>query len=137
MLEVNARCPCGNASYAQCCGRLHRSAEMSQAARSAIDEETSPVALMRSRYSAYVLNLVNYLRHSWHPDTCPAELKPDHETRWLGLEILDKSTAADGQTASVRFSARFRESGGQTHRLQERSVFVRFEGRWVYWKAVN
>ena len=122
--NANARCPCGNANYAQCCGYWHRASALSQVAigeessQVALDQYASPVALMRSRYSAYVLNLIDYLRYSWHPDTCPAELDADYETRWLGLDILDKSTA-DGETATVRFRTRFREPNGQTHRLQE------------------
>lgn len=32
---------------------------------------------MRSRYSAYVRHLPDYLRATWHPDTRPAELSLD------------------------------------------------------------
>jgi SEC-C motif domain protein len=119
-----SRCPCGNASYAQCCEPLHTGAVAQ-----------TPVALMRSRYSAYAKNLIDYLRYSWHPDTCPSDFAPDLQTCWLGLDILNKSVAADQQSGTVKFSARFRDRCGNTHRLVENSVFVRFEGRWVYLKA--
>jgi SEC-C motif domain protein len=50
-------CPCGSGKgYAACCGLLHAGAP-------AADAE----ALMRSRYSAYVLGLADYLRATWHP----------------------------------------------------------------------
>ena len=45
---------------------------------------------MRSRYSAYVRGLADYLRQSWHPDTRPAELSLDdapQRTHWLGLTV--------------------------------------------------
>ena len=59
-------CPCGSGrAYAACCGRLHSGAE------NAASAET----LMRSRYSAYVLKLEDYLLATWHPDTRPRQLE--------------------------------------------------------------
>lgn len=118
-------CPCGTArDYAACCGRYH-------AGEPAPDAE----ALMRSRYSAYVLGDADYLRASWHPDTCPAELGLDAsgapKTTWLGLTV--KSHHVTGpDTAEVEFVARYRIGGGSAVRLQERSRFVRRDGRWYY-----
>ena len=70
--------------------------------------------LMRSRYSAYVLRLSDYLLQTWHPDTRPATLDlPDAEQlRWLGLEIRAQKVGASGQRARVEFFARYREQGG-------------------------
>ena len=70
-------CPCGTGrAPAACCGRYH-------AGEPAPDAE----ALMRSRYSAYVLGDSGYLRATWHPDTCPDELGLDApgapRTAWL------------------------------------------------------
>ena len=46
---------------------------------------------MRSRYSAYVLGESQYLRETWAPQTCPADLDVDPSAadapRWLGLQI--------------------------------------------------
>lgn len=87
---------------------------------------------MRSRYVAYVLGNVDYLRSTWHPDTCPdaASLHPEPGTRWLGLEV--KHAAEDGDTATVTFVARFKVGGRPAVRLHERSRFVREDGRWRY-----
>ncbi|HEX5675395.1 MAG TPA: YchJ family metal-binding protein, partial [Azonexus sp.] len=64
--------------YAACCGRLHSGAEIAASAE----------ALMRSRYSAYVLRLEEYLLATWHPDTRPSELDlTADDTKWLGLEV--------------------------------------------------
>lgn len=118
-------CPCGTGrDYAACCGRYH-------AGEPAPDAE----ALMRSRYSAFVLGDADYLRASWHPDTRPAELGLDApgaaKTTWLGLSV--KSHRATGsETAEVEFVARYRIDGGSAVRMQESSRFVRIEDRWYY-----
>ena len=90
---------------------------------------------MRSRYSAYVLGDAAYLRASWHPDTRPEELGLDTPgsatTTWLGLTVkAHRVTGPD--TAEVEFVARYRIGGGSAVRMQERSRFVRFDGRWYY-----
>lgn len=85
---------------------------------------------MRSRYSAFVLGLSDYLRATWHPDTCPADLSLDPAVNWLGLEVR-AATQADATHGEVEFVARSRE-GGKGHRLHERSRFVQQDGRWYY-----
>ena len=115
-------CPCDpSRSYAACCGPLHAGAPAADAQ-----------ALMRSRYSAYVLGLQDYLLASWHPSTRPATLDLDPAaTRWLGLEV--KRHRADGNdAATVEFVARYRVGGGSAVRLHEVSRFLREDGRWYY-----
>ena len=86
-------------------------------------------ALMRSRYSAYALKLEDYLRATWHPDTCPADLALS-EVRWLGLEIKRHQSDSPGR-ATVEFVARYK-IGGRAHRLHEISRFLRVDGKWLY-----
>ncbi len=119
-------CPCGRTdarqrplAYAQCCGPWHAGAP-------APDAE----ALMRSRYSAFVLGDLAYLRASWHPDTCPADLAPEPGVKWLGLQVR-AHRAIDADHAEVEFVARSRHAG-QGQSLHERSRFVRLDGRWLY-----
>ena len=86
---------------------------------------------MRSRYSAYVLGLREYLLATWHPSTRPAAIDPDPPgLRWLGLE-LRRATHIDETHATVEFVARSK-LGGRAHRLHETSRFVRDDGRWYY-----
>lgn len=87
---------------------------------------------MRSRYSAYVLLLEDYLLATWHPDTRPRALSLAADTnRWLGLKIVHSAT--EGDAASVEFVARFRSGGGgAAQRLHERSRFVRVDTHWYY-----
>jgi SEC-C motif-containing protein len=129
-------CPCGGAipgpaalarapRYENCCGRF-------------IDGGLpAPNAweLMRSRYSAYVVGATAYLRATWAPHTCPADLDVDPGARgapvWLGLQIL-RFTEAEECRAEVEFVARFR-AGGSIQRLHETSRFLRSDdGRWRY-----
>jgi SEC-C motif-containing protein len=117
-------CPCGRpAAYADCCGRYHAGPQHGQAP----DAE----ALMRSRYSAYVRELADYLLLTWHPGTRPAEpLHFEPGLRWLGLEVK-RHRVIDADHAEVAFVARSK-LGGRAHRLQETSRFVREGGRWFY-----
>lgn len=88
---------------------------------------------MRSRYSAYALELEAYLLETWHPETRPAQLSLQQETpkaQWIGLEIQN-SSQIDSENATVEFVARYR-IGGRAHRLHEISRFLREEGRWYY-----
>jgi SEC-C motif-containing protein len=117
-------CPCQSGSpYAQCCAPLH--------AQEAVAE--SAEALMRSRYSAYVLAESPYLLATWHASTRPSLLEFDEalSTRWLGLEVK-RHVIQDPDHATVEFVARYRTGGAPAVRLHEISRFVREGGRWYY-----
>ncbi|MCF7751606.1 zinc chelation protein SecC [Bacillus subtilis subsp. subtilis] len=122
-------CPCGRPQpYSACCGVYH-------AGTAAPDAQ----ALMRSRYSAYVRQLPDYLLASWHPSTRPAELSldqaPGQRTQWLGLTVHDH-TVSDAGHAQVSFTARYRIGGGSAVKMREHSRFVREDGRWFYLDAL-
>ncbi len=116
-------CPCESGkSYADCC----------QPYLEQRSEPDTAEALMRSRYTAFFLCDEAYLRHSWHPDTCPKKIHLGESMRWLGLKI--KNTVAgstNDATGEVEFVAR-NKSSGRANRLHENSHFGRFNGRWVY-----
>ncbi len=123
-------CPCGRGpAYGHCCGPCHAGAP-------AADAE----ALMRSRYSAYVLKDVDYLLASWHPDTRPTELSlddaPGQRTQWLGLSVKRHQQTGE-DTAEVEFIARYRIGGGSAVKMTEHSRFQRIDGRWYYLDAVG
>ena len=86
---------------------------------------------MRSRYSAYVLGLEDYLLATWHASTRPVALNLDREapSKWLGLEV--RAHAASDDTATAEFVARCRV-GGRAQRMHETSRFVREDGCWFY-----
>ena len=120
-------CPCGQLGpkgktkhFAQCCGPYLGGQAVASDAPS----------LMRSRYSAFVLGELDYLRATWHPSTCPQDVAPLPGTKWLGLEVRDHKVT-DATHAEVEFVARYRVSG-RAVRLHERSRFVQEQGRWLY-----
>ena len=120
-------CPCGRTdargkacAFDACCGRY-------------LDHDTpAPDAesLMRSRYSAFVLERGAYLQSSWHASTRPADLTLEPGVKWLGLEVRAHHVI-DADHAEVEFVARSRVAG-RGQRLHETSRFVREGGRWFY-----
>jgi SEC-C motif domain protein len=120
-------CPCrppgAPLDYTACCGRWHAGPLHLMA--------PTAEALMRSRYSAFVLDLTGYLLATWHASTRPAELAPNPPgLAWLGLEVR-RHDASDDDHAQVEFVAR-NKLGGRASRLHELSRFVREGGRWFY-----
>lgn len=120
-------CPCGRSTtYATCCGPLHQAFAASSGLTAA-----TPEALMRSRYSAFVLDLRDYLLASWHASTRPTELEPPEPgLKWLGLDVK-RAAMQDADHGTVEFVARSK-LGGRAHRLHEVSRFVRENGEWLY-----
>jgi SEC-C motif-containing protein len=122
-VDTLSPCPCGRRTrYTHCCGPLH-------------DGGVAPTAeaLMRSRYSAYVMKREDYLLATWHPSTRPASLNLAAQLpapTWLGLDV--KRHREDGEQAVVEFVARLRYGGGKAQRMHEISRFVREHGRWYY-----
>lgn len=113
-------CPCGGTSYATCCQPLHLGIPAPNAEK-----------LMRSRYSAYVLKLENYLLATWHASTRPEKLDLSQDkTQWIALEVKQFIPESD-QTARVEFIARYK-CNGRAQRLHEISHFVRENERWFY-----
>lgn len=89
-------------------------------------------SLMRSRYTAFVMQDEEYLRYSWHPDHRPKVIHLNPETKWLGLKIMNTLAGKpDDETGEVEFVARSKNKG-KANRLHENSQFKRFDGRWVY-----
>ena len=124
----SAPCPCGRLdarrkplSFAHCCGRFIGQAEPAPDAES----------LMRSRYSAFVLEDAAYLRATWHMSTRPGDIGFEPRARWLGLEVK-WHRATDAGQAQVEFVARQRDASGRAIRLHERSRFVQEDGLWYY-----
>jgi SEC-C motif-containing protein len=120
-------CPCGSGSLLDaCCGHYHGGIAPP-------DAQT----LMRSRYSAYVLGLVDYLVAT----TLPAQQAGldraaigqwSAQSTWLGLEVLATEVfGGQPEHAFVSFTARWHDSAGE-HCHRERSSFVQNGARWYF-----
>ena len=117
-------CPCGSGiALDDCCGKWHQGQPAPSAER-----------LMRSRYSAYTLSLIDYLVATTLPAQ-QAALDRDSMrawslgSTWLGLEV-EGSELIDTH-AFVTFTARWHDGDGE-HRHRERSAFVQQAGRWYF-----
>lgn len=109
------------ASYDACCARFIERGEVAETAEQ----------LMRSRYTAYVLERYDYLRDTWDAATCPADLGGEPGPQWIGLDVK-RHALLDQRHAIVEFVARYK-IGGRAHRLHETSRFTRGEDqRWRY-----
>lgn len=86
---------------------------------------------MRSRYCAYALGRVEYLRDTWHPDTRPAQLDLAGP-QWIGLTVTAvQGGGPEATTGEVTFIAHYLAEG-QPGELCERSRFRREAGHWFY-----
>lgn len=122
MLTGPDSCPCGSGSSLRICCLPVIST------RAAVTAEQ----LMRSRYTAYVLQDGDYLKDTWAPEHRPSQLTFNQNQNWLGLKI--KGTRSGGQnddTGIVEFVARYKIDG-RGHRLHEISQFRRDNGKWIY-----
>ena len=123
-------CPCGRTdrrdkpiAFSLCCGRYLDDFDRTPAP----DAES----LMRSRYSAFVLERGEYLLATWHESKRPASIEFEPGVKWLGLDVRARAVL-DADHAEVEFVARQRGPSGTATRLHERSRFVREDGRWYY-----
>ncbi len=129
--ETNADkpCPCGSGkTYTECCGPF---------IAGDADPQTAE-ALMRSRYTAYAVCAVDYLRDSMHPDTRDRGFDRDSveqwskHSEWLGIEVLNsRKGTADDDEGTVEFIARYKDDK-TTFDHHETSQFRKHNGRWYF-----
>jgi SEC-C motif-containing protein len=120
-------CPCGSgAPEAACCGPI----------LGGVPAPTA-LALMRSRYTAYVRGAIDHVVET-HDPVLRAGLDRDaivrwsRDTRWLGLEIVATERGGERDDEGfVEFIARG-VTGSAPFAQHERSRFRRLEGRWYY-----
>lgn len=123
--QHSERCYCdSDAPFATCCAPYLNGQSL----------PPDPVALMRSRYCAFVLMNEDYLKATWHHNFRPDDLHLDPGQRWLGLKV--KAHSATGDHGEVQFVARYKIQG-KGHRLEEHSLFCREDGRWYYLHALE
>ncbi len=125
-------CPCGSGSQqvlSDCCGRLHGGKQL----------PVSAEQLMRSRYSAFALNLTDYIVHTTVPAQqtvldVPAIDAWSKQNDWLGLTIHSAKNIAN-KHAQVEFSAFFKpksQPGAAKQEHRELSGFVLIDRRWYF-----
>ncbi len=120
-------CPCQSKKrYAECCLPLH------------IGQKTAATAeaLMRSRYTAYVLHEIDYLVQTTVPAQqdllVPSEMLAwSKETNWDGLEVLKHQAKITKRHAQVEFKAFYQIPQGRAYH-HELSTFVFIDQKWYF-----
>lgn len=124
------KCPCfSNLEYTHCCKPFHDGIEIPQ----------KPIALMRSRYAAYALNMPSYIIKTTHFKsshfladiaTWKSEIESfSKEFNFVGLTILSEE---EGPPLSyVTFKAHL-EQDGEDCSFNEKSGFIYENDKWFF-----
>lgn len=123
-------CPCGSGlELDACCGPYVGGAKPAPTAE----------ALMRSRYTAFTLANVDYLKNTLSKaEQVDFDMTEDDvaASSWQSLDIRDTKAGLEGdEHGEVEFVARYKSEGTQ-HVHHERSTFCREDGCWVYESGV-
>lgn len=116
-------CPCKSGqNYANCCQRFHK-------------QQQKPLTceqLMRSRYSAFILQLGEYLFNTYHPNfraDLTIEQLSEPSLDWRNLQVIKSGN--QGDKGFVEFKAWYVDNGQLTYH-HERSNFVKDHDQWLY-----
>ncbi len=114
-------CPCGHInSYQLCCMPLHKGEIMAD----------NPEQLMRSRYSAYVMQEIDYLLSTTHPRMRYLHARVDIEN-WATANSWERLEIITTLKNTVEFKAYFRHKN-KLHIHHEISDFELENDRWYY-----
>jgi SEC-C motif domain protein len=120
-------CECGlGPSTEECCGRFIFGGQKAK----------TPEALMRSRYTAYVLGEIDHIVKTHEPaGRHEIDEKGAREwsksADWLGLEVHTAKGGEEDEVGEVEFTARYAMKGRQVNH-RERATFKRIDGTWFY-----
>lgn len=131
----NQPCPCGSAQvYSNCCAPYHKGELL----------PPSPLAVLRSRYTAFCWRNVGYVIESTHP-TC-RDYQEDRiawaksldkngmfdSYEFVNLNVMNEEGGEEGE-AFIDFQVKLRsiESGEETT-VAEKSRFLKEDGKWTY-----
>jgi len=124
------KCPChSQKKYLNCCKPFHLGEKL----------PSTPLELMKSRYSAYALKLPKYIIYTTSPDN-PSFTKDTqlweqdilifcNTTTFVNLII--ESTSMSNTRGTVSFQAHLFQNG-QNVSFREVSLFEKIDGKWLY-----
>ncbi|APR71655.1 YchJ family protein [Acinetobacter haemolyticus] len=129
-MTASQNCPCGQGQYAECCQPLHLKQRVAENAEQ----------LMRSRYSAFALQQIDYILETTalgQQALLDREAIADwsQSNQWLKLEVLRHQPKLDKTHALVEFKAYYcdkNQDGKQPHIHHEVSHFVLYQQRWYF-----
>lgn len=129
IIKTDDACPCcSGKKYGECCGPIHNGTSKASTAE----------ALMRARYSAYVVQNIDFIINTCETGEKIAEIDRkatedwSKKSTWHGLKILrtEKGSEADDE-GIVEFEATYTQKGiRDVH--HEIAGFRKIDGTWVY-----
>jgi SEC-C motif-containing protein len=133
MTDINANCHCGShLKFSDCCEPILFNAYKAQTAEQ----------LMRSRFSAFYSNNIDYLIATHHPSKREAGDKKNLLTSnsncvWLNLKIISKNQGEKSHNSGeVEFIATYKQLDKnkdiQLCQLHENSRFIKENDQWFY-----
>lgn len=119
-------CPCGQGQYATCCQPLHQHQKKAKTAEQ----------LMRSRYSAFAKQQIDYLVKTTallqQPQLNITAISDwSNSNHWQKLEVVQHQAKINKYHASVEFKAYYHDGkNNQCH--HEKSFFVQLQDTWYF-----
>ena len=119
-------CPCDSQkSYLSCCEPFITGKQSPE----------TPEALMRSRYTAYTMANIDYIKETMRGNALTGFQEMDAKrwakrVHWIKLNVL-KSVIENTSTGYVIFEASFVD-GSRLKSIHEKSAFISEEGQWYY-----
>lgn len=125
-MTSSQNCPCGQGQYAACCQPLHLKQQVAQTAEQ----------LMRSRYSAFALQQIDYILQTTALGQQSALDRAaiadwSQSNQWLKLDVVQHQPKLDKTHALVEFKAHYHD-GTQAHVHHEISHFVLHQQQWYF-----
>jgi SEC-C motif-containing protein len=129
--RVGHLCPCDSGKNFELCCQLLLSGH---------DRPATAEALMRSRFTAHVVNDYAYLHRTHRPTANVPYLEEtgdaDDSVKWTKLVVHSHEPGASPDNAFVEFSAFFTDEAGD-HVIHEKSEFHRDNGQWLYTRVAR
>lgn len=113
--------------YEDCCARFH----------SGENNANTPEELMRSRYSAFAISNMDYIKKTMHGEITKEFNEEEafewaEDVDWVGLVVFESKTT-DPTHGIVEFEAFFQyPEEKQVSSIHERSTFTMVDGKWYY-----
>lgn len=127
---TNLPCPCGAPLYHECCQPLHLGQKKAESAEQ----------LMRSRYSAFAMQEIDYIVKTTalgqqQALDVNAIAEWSKANTWLKLDVVQAKEKLGKNHAQVEFKAHYADVNDQVQKVQihhEVSHFVKHDGAWYF-----
>ena len=121
-------CPCGSSKeYAKCCEPFITGKSLPETAEQ----------LMRSRYTAYTNETINYIKDTLAPESqkdfnITSARKWAKGSEWLGLKIISSSGGAADNKGTVEFIASYKQDGHKFDHHETSEFRKNEKGQWLF-----